>query len=97
MMYALMYWYVITTTTDLLHASLSNNLYTLLDFSLLYYILLYSGPEEELPRKLDYMEFVMHAPSDYYKATKTPFPPTEPALHDYSGFIWSSLEPIDRM
>ncbi|KOB75228.1 GATA zinc finger domain containing protein 1, partial [Operophtera brumata] len=26
------------------------------------------GPEEELPRKLECMEWVMHAPADYYRA-----------------------------
>ncbi|CAG4994935.1 unnamed protein product [Parnassius apollo] len=54
------------------------------------------GPEEELPRKLDYMEFVMHAPSDYYKASNTPYPLTDTELNDYNGFIWTTLEPKER-
>ncbi|XP_041971894.1 GATA zinc finger domain-containing protein 1 [Aricia agestis] len=54
------------------------------------------GPEEELPRKLEYMEFVLHAPSDYYKASNSPYPLTESELNNYSGFIWTTLEPKDR-
>ncbi|XP_068624184.1 GATA zinc finger domain-containing protein 1 [Battus philenor] len=54
------------------------------------------GPEEDLPRKLEYMEFVMHAPSDYYKASNTPYPLTDSELNDYNGFIWTSLEPKEK-
>jgi len=32
------------------------------------------GPEEELPRRLDYFTFVMHAPDDYYYYKKAPYP-----------------------
>ncbi|KAJ8926079.1 hypothetical protein NQ315_009935 [Exocentrus adspersus] len=53
------------------------------------------GPEEDLPRKLDCMQFVMHAPSDYYKSRTTPYPtihaPAEP------GYIWTSVETIQRI
>lgn len=47
------------------------------------------GPEEDLPRKLECMEFVMHAPSDYYKLKNTPYPPrlTEKGM----GYIWTTL------
>ncbi|CAF4768901.1 unnamed protein product [Pieris macdunnoughi] len=54
------------------------------------------GPEEDLPRKLDYMEFVMHAPSDYYKASNSPYPLTENELNNYSGFIWTTLDPKEK-
>ncbi|CAH0714853.1 unnamed protein product, partial [Brenthis ino] len=54
------------------------------------------GPEEELPRKLEYMEFVMHAPSDYYKASNTPYPLTDSEVNNYNGFIWTTLEPKER-
>ncbi|XP_038218009.1 GATA zinc finger domain-containing protein 1 [Zerene cesonia] len=54
------------------------------------------GPEEELPRKLDYMEFVMHAPSDYYKASNTPYALTDNELNNCTGFIWTSLEPKEK-
>ncbi|KAL8605807.1 hypothetical protein ACOMHN_066527 [Nucella lapillus] len=52
------------------------------------------GPEEEIPRKLDYMDFVCHAPSDYFKAHNTPYPVIgkEPDL----CFIWTSLGPEIR-
>ncbi|CAH2242210.1 GATA zinc finger domain-containing protein 1 [Pararge aegeria] len=54
------------------------------------------GPEEDLPRKLEYMEFVMHAPSDYYKASNSPYPLTDNEVNNYNGYIWTSLEPKDR-
>ncbi|KAK0163514.1 hypothetical protein PV327_007189 [Microctonus hyperodae] len=47
------------------------------------------GPEEDLPRKLECMEFVMHAPSDYYRLKNTPYPP--PLTESGSGYIWTSL------
>lgn len=49
------------------------------------------GPEEDIPRKLECLEFVCHAPSDYYKAEKSPYPtiPTKPE----SGFIWTRFGP----
>ncbi|XP_024935906.1 GATA zinc finger domain-containing protein 1 [Cephus cinctus] len=47
------------------------------------------GPEEDLPRKLESMEFVMHAPSDYYKLKNSPYPP--PLTETGTGYIWTSL------
>ena len=35
------------------------------------------------------MEFVMHAPSDYYKLKNTPYPP--PLTEGGSGYIWTTL------
>jgi len=32
------------------------------------------GPEEELPRKLEYFTFVMHAPDDYFYYRNAPYP-----------------------
>ncbi|XP_050669412.1 GATA zinc finger domain-containing protein 1 [Leptidea sinapis] len=52
------------------------------------------GPEEELPRKLDYMEFVMHAPSDYYKASNSPYPLTDNEVNHYTGYVWTSMDPV---
>ncbi|KAL4702438.1 hypothetical protein ACJJTC_017644 [Scirpophaga incertulas] len=54
------------------------------------------GPEEELARKLDVMEFVMHAPSDYYKSNCSPYPLTDSEVNNYTGYIWTSLDPTDR-
>ncbi|XP_072946467.1 GATA zinc finger domain-containing protein 1 [Epargyreus clarus] len=54
------------------------------------------GPEEELPRKLEYMDFVMHAPSDYYKASNSPYPLTEDELNNYTGYIWTTLEAKEK-
>ncbi|GBP56385.1 GATA zinc finger domain-containing protein 1 [Eumeta japonica] len=45
----------------------------------------FAGPEEDLPRKLDVMEFVMHAPSDYYKASNSPYQLTDTELSSYNG------------
>ncbi|XP_058797934.1 GATA zinc finger domain-containing protein 1 isoform X2 [Phymastichus coffea] len=47
------------------------------------------GPEEDLPRKLEYMEFVMHAPSDYYKLKNSPYPPI--LREGGNGYIWTSF------
>ncbi|CAH1774793.1 unnamed protein product, partial [Owenia fusiformis] len=49
------------------------------------------GPEEDIPRKMDYLDFVCHAPSDYYKSRGTPFStiPLKPEL----AFIWTSIGP----
>nr|XP_012142957.1 PREDICTED: GATA zinc finger domain-containing protein 1 isoform X2 [Megachile rotundata] len=47
------------------------------------------GPEEDLPRKLECMEFVMHAPSDYYKLKNTPYPPS--LAERGTGYIWTTL------
>ncbi|XP_045207828.2 GATA zinc finger domain-containing protein 1-like [Mercenaria mercenaria] len=53
------------------------------------------GPEEDLPRKMVYMEFVCHAPSDYFRSSKTPYPTinNSPEL----CYIWSSLGPEIRL
>jgi len=32
------------------------------------------GPEEDLPRKLEFFTFVMHAPDDYYYYKRAPYP-----------------------
>ncbi|CAK9812415.1 GATA zinc finger domain-containing protein 1 [Anthophora plagiata] len=47
------------------------------------------GPEEDLPRKLECMEFVMHAPSDYYKLKNTPYPPSP--TERGTGYIWTTF------
>lgn len=59
------------------------------------------GPEEDQPRLLSCMEFVMHAPSDYYHDKTTPYPPTDNnVLATFAstkgtkgGFIWTNLYP----
>lgn len=53
------------------------------------------GPEEDIPRKMEYMEFVCHAPSDYFLAKNTPYP-TRPKETDLC-FIWTSVGPEIRM
>ncbi|XP_023025570.2 GATA zinc finger domain-containing protein 1 [Leptinotarsa decemlineata] len=52
------------------------------------------GPEEDLSRNLDCMEFVMHAPSDYYKSKTTPYPPANPPGEP--GYIWTSLKSVEK-
>ncbi|XP_032093398.1 GATA zinc finger domain-containing protein 1 [Thamnophis elegans] len=49
------------------------------------------GPEEDLPRKIEYLEFICHAPSEYFKSRSTPFPtiPTRPE----KGYIWTHVGP----
>ncbi|EMP35290.1 GATA zinc finger domain-containing protein 1 [Chelonia mydas] len=48
-------------------------------------------PEEDLPRKMEYLEFVCHAPSEYFKSRSSPFPtvPTRPE----KGYIWTHVGP----
>lgn len=50
------------------------------------------GPEEDIPRKLECMCFVMHAPSDYFKARTTPYPPVFMTSEE-GPFIWTRLTP----
>lgn len=55
----------------------------------------FSGLEEDLPRSLDCMEFVMHAPSDYYKSNTTPYPTIHAPARP--GYIWTSMDTIRRL
>ncbi|KAL1513764.1 hypothetical protein ABEB36_003132 [Hypothenemus hampei] len=50
------------------------------------------GPEEDFPRLLDCMEFVMHAPSDYYKSKTTPYSPLVNTSR--SGYIWTKMNSV---
>ncbi|XP_068157257.1 pinin [Drosophila tropicalis] len=57
------------------------------------------GPDEDLSRKLCYLEFVMHAPSNYYFDRSTPFP--LPDVDEYTaqrsgGYLWTRLPIIKR-
>uniref|UniRef100_A0A8D8PB87 GATA zinc finger domain-containing protein 1 n=1 Tax=Culex pipiens TaxID=7175 RepID=A0A8D8PB87_CULPI len=55
------------------------------------------GPEEDLPRKLSCMEFVMHAPSSYYLDRNNPYPrpdtwgPENTSKEDNSNYIWANI------
>lgn len=53
------------------------------------------GPEEDLPRKMDYLEFVCHAPSEYFKSRSSPFP-TIPLCPE-KGFIWTHIGPASPL
>uniref|UniRef100_A0A2P2I542 GATA zinc finger domain-containing protein 1 n=1 Tax=Hirondellea gigas TaxID=1518452 RepID=A0A2P2I542_9CRUS len=50
------------------------------------------GPEEELPRKMEYLEFVCHAPSDYYKLMNSPYPTATTGQH-HGSYIWARITP----
>ncbi|XP_041101377.1 GATA zinc finger domain-containing protein 1 isoform X2 [Polyodon spathula] len=50
------------------------------------------GPEEDLPRKMEYFEFVCHAPSEYFKSRSCPFP-TIPVRPE-KGYIWTHIGPM---
>ncbi|KAG5900119.1 hypothetical protein JTB14_012792 [Gonioctena quinquepunctata] len=52
------------------------------------------GPEEDISRNLNCMEFIMHAPSDYYKSKTTPYPTANAVAEP--GYIWTSLESMQR-
>lgn len=47
------------------------------------------GPEEDLPRKLECMQFICHAPSDYYLNRSAPYPTLNEKPE--RGFIWTNL------
>lgn len=49
------------------------------------------GPDEDLPRKMDCLDFVCHAPSEYFKSRSSPFP-TLPYRPE-KGFIWTRIGP----
>ncbi|KAG2465126.1 GATD1 protein, partial [Polypterus senegalus] len=49
------------------------------------------GPEEDFPRKMEYLEFVCHAPSEYFKSRSCPFP-TIPVRPE-KGYIWTHIGP----
>lgn len=50
------------------------------------------GPEEELPRKLEYLDFVMHAPNEYYKLDEN----IRISNEKEAGFIWTSMGAVRR-
>ncbi|XP_041104811.1 GATA zinc finger domain-containing protein 1-like isoform X2 [Polyodon spathula] len=50
------------------------------------------GPEEDLPRKMEYLDFVCHAPSEYFKSRSCPFP-TIPVRPE-KGYIWTHIGPM---
>ncbi|XP_054290478.1 GATA zinc finger domain-containing protein 1-like [Macrosteles quadrilineatus] len=52
------------------------------------------GPHDDSPRKLEYFEFVMHCPSDYYR-TKTPFPDGLPDFNRPS--VWGRMNAIEKV
>lgn len=54
------------------------------------------GPEEDLPRRLSSMQFVMHAPSNYYHDKTNPYPAPDALQKDnhlstYCGFLWTNM------
>ncbi|XP_067634577.1 GATA zinc finger domain-containing protein 1 [Eurosta solidaginis] len=56
------------------------------------------GPDEELSRKLSALQFIMHAPSNYYYDRTTPFPLPDAMEIDgkTKGFIWTTLPEFQR-
>lgn len=52
----------------------------------------YTGPEEELPRKLDFLEFVQHAPSEFYKLDEN----IKITCEKEAGYIWTSMGAVRR-
>ncbi|XP_037937519.1 GATA zinc finger domain-containing protein 1 [Teleopsis dalmanni] len=56
------------------------------------------GPDEELSRKLSCLEFIMHAPSNYYIDRNNPYPlPDSMEINNKpGGFIWTTLPEYKR-
>lgn len=65
-------------------------------FVCVYYIFLHLciafkiGPEEDVPRKMEYFEFVCHAPSDYFHSRNAPYPIR--SMTSEPGIVWTSLK-----
>uniref|UniRef100_A0A8C4NCZ7 GATA zinc finger domain-containing protein 1 n=1 Tax=Eptatretus burgeri TaxID=7764 RepID=A0A8C4NCZ7_EPTBU len=47
------------------------------------------GPEEELPRRMEFLEFVCHAPSEYFHSRCSPYPTL--AIHTDKCCTWTHL------
>lgn len=53
------------------------------------------GPDEDLPRRLDCMQFVCRAPSDYFKLRNAPYPTAAPHLSARGArFVYTRLGPV---
>uniref|UniRef100_A0A182TB39 GATA zinc finger domain-containing protein 1 n=1 Tax=Anopheles maculatus TaxID=74869 RepID=A0A182TB39_9DIPT len=56
-----------------------------------------AGPDEDLPRRLTYMQFVMHAPSNYFLDRTNPYPrpecygPANTTQCDNRNYVWTSI------
>uniref|UniRef100_A0A182M4N2 GATA zinc finger domain-containing protein 1 n=1 Tax=Anopheles culicifacies TaxID=139723 RepID=A0A182M4N2_9DIPT len=56
-----------------------------------------AGPDEDVPRRLTYMKFVMHAPSNYYLDRTNPYPrpdsygPTNTTQSENRNYVWTSI------
>lgn len=48
------------------------------------------GPDEDFSRKLSTMEFIMHAPSDYFMIPNAPYS-TKEGKEKTENFIWTNL------
>uniref|UniRef100_A0A2M4AV54 Putative gata zinc finger domain-containing protein 1 n=1 Tax=Anopheles triannulatus TaxID=58253 RepID=A0A2M4AV54_9DIPT len=55
------------------------------------------GPQEDMPRRLSYMQFVMNAPSNYYLDRHNPFPspetygPTNTSQRNNRNYVWANI------
>ncbi|XP_033121356.1 GATA zinc finger domain-containing protein 1-like [Anneissia japonica] len=49
------------------------------------------GPDEDIPRSLEYMEFVCHCPSEYFKQKDSPYPVIPP--RNDKNFVWTTIGP----
>ncbi|XP_053676515.1 GATA zinc finger domain-containing protein 1 [Anopheles nili] len=55
------------------------------------------GPDEDIPRRLSFMNFVMHAPSDYYLDRNNPYPrpdcygPMNTTQRDNRNYVWATI------
>ena len=54
------------------------------------------GPEEDLPRKLDYFTFVMHAPDDYFYYKNAPYPTQTSSIGDQE-YVMTRMGPKIRL
>uniref|UniRef100_A0A182PGH8 GATA zinc finger domain-containing protein 1 n=1 Tax=Anopheles epiroticus TaxID=199890 RepID=A0A182PGH8_9DIPT len=56
-----------------------------------------AGPDEECPRRLTYLKFVMHAPINYYRDRNEPYPrpesygPSNTTQCDNRNYVWTTV------
>uniref|UniRef100_A0A182N398 GATA zinc finger domain-containing protein 1 n=1 Tax=Anopheles dirus TaxID=7168 RepID=A0A182N398_9DIPT len=61
-----------------------------------------AGPDEDAPRRLTYLSFVMHAPSNYYLDRNNPYPrpecygPVNTTQRENRNYVWATIDHLRR-
>uniref|UniRef100_A0A182QY41 GATA zinc finger domain-containing protein 1 n=1 Tax=Anopheles farauti TaxID=69004 RepID=A0A182QY41_9DIPT len=60
------------------------------------------GPDEDAPRRLTYLNFIMHAPSNYYQDRNNPYPrpecygPVNTTQRENRNYVWATIDHLRR-